>query len=138
MLRRLATTSLRRLIDQHELARLIGIPTHRLPRHLTLLARSGDIQVRADRQPAAWTAVRRYWLAEPTRLQGDPSAHTPTITRHSQRRRAATANVELSLADRLIVMGVDPQVAARLVATYPKGASSRSAASCPSATSKTS
>jgi hypothetical protein len=104
-LRRLATTSYGRLIDQRELARSIGIPAHRLSKHLTLLARNGHLQVRSDRSPDAQTAVR-YWLVEPTRLKGDPPARTPTIARHSQRRRGASASIGLRLVDRLIVMGL--------------------------------
>jgi hypothetical protein len=135
-LRRLATTSYGRLIDQRELARSIGIPAHRLSKHLTLLARNGHLQVRSDRSPDAQTAVR-YWLVEPTRLKGDPPARTPTIARHSQRRRGASASIGLRLVDRLIVMGIDPRVAGRLVATYPTERGGRSAAGYPSAPSKT-
>jgi hypothetical protein len=119
MLRRLAMTSRGRSIDQRELARLIRIPVHRISSHLTLLERSGHIQVRADRRSDAQTALR-YRLAEPARLEGDLPAQTAAMTPQSQRRRVVSGSAELRLVDRLIVMGVDPQVAGRLVAIYPK------------------
>jgi hypothetical protein len=119
MLRRLATTSPGRPIDQHDLARSIGIPTHRLARHLTLLARNGHIQVRSEWPRDVRTAVR-YRLVEPTRDETGVPARTLTMTYQSQRRRATSGSAGLRLTDRLIVMGVDPQVAGCLVASYPK------------------
>jgi predicted transcriptional regulator len=105
MLRRLAATSHHRPVDQRELARLIGMPLHQLPRHLRLLEQSGHIQVRAEGRPSAQTHIR-YRLAEPMAPQ-------------SQGRRAASDSGGLSLVGRLVVMGVDPEVAGRLVVTYP-------------------
>jgi hypothetical protein len=119
MLRRLAATCRSHPIDQRELARSIGIPMHRISRHLTLLKRSGRVRVRAEGRPGAQTAIR-YWLAEPAVAEGDPPPRPAATAPQSQTRRAASGSAGLSLLSRLIVMGVDPQVAGRLVATYPK------------------
>ncbi len=119
MLRRLAAARRGCPIDQRELARSIGIPLQRIARHLTLLERSGRIQVQADGRPDAQTTTR-YWLAAPAVPEGDPPPRTASMAPQSQTRRPARGNAGLSLLDRLIVMGVDAQVAGCLVTTYPK------------------
>jgi hypothetical protein len=111
MLRRLAAAAHARRLGQRELASRIGIPLHRIPRHLTLLQRRGLIRV--DRQPGGLRTPLRYVLEQPTVCGGDPRAGP-------RRARAACSKVSLSLVDRLIIMGVDPQVAGRLVTKYPK------------------
>lgn len=113
MLRRLAATGHGEPIGERELARRIGIPTHQIPRHLALLQRSGRIRI--DGRPSARTPIR-YWLDEPTVDDGGPSPRPRTI----RPSRAPRGTAGLSLLDRLIVMGVDPQVAGRLVAGYPQ------------------
>jgi DNA-binding transcriptional ArsR family regulator len=119
MLRRLGASNPRRPIDREELARSIGIPMHRISRHLTLLERSGRIRVRREGRASARTPIR-YRLAKPAVLEDDPLPRLAAVASQSQTRRAATGNAGLSLVDRLIVVGVHPQVAERLVADYPK------------------
>jgi len=115
MLRRLAATGRGQPISRQELARRIGIPAHRIPRHLALLRRSGLIRI--DGRSSTRTALR---LEASTAQNSDPSLSPRAIRLHRQPSRAASGTAAQSLADRLIVMGVNPQVARRLVASHPK------------------
>lgn len=117
MLRRLATVRRARPIGQRELARHIGIPTHRISRHLTLLQRRRLIRI--DGQPGIRTPLR-YSLEEP--VAHDDGLSTSSLVERSQSRnpRAVASQGQLSLVDRLIIMGVDPHIAGQLVAKYPK------------------
>ncbi len=113
MLRRLAATTRAPTVGQREVAERIGVPAHRIPRHLTLLQRRGLIGVVA--RPSSRAPVR-YSLQEPAGSDGDPFVRPPAV----RPGRATKGTARLSLVDRLIVLGVDPQVAERLVASYPK------------------
>jgi len=113
MLRRLAAIGPAHPLDQRELAHHIGIPTYRITRHLTLLQRRGFLLV--DEPPSARTPIY-YSLDEPTARHGGRRARRPA----PQRARAVDSPARLSLVDRLIIMGVDPQIASQLVAKFPK------------------
>jgi len=104
MLRRLAATSDGQPIDQRELARRIVISAQRIPRHLALLQRMGLIQL----------------VGQPARYNGDPPLSPRTRRAQGRPSRTGSGTAERRLAERLIVIGVDPQVARFLVASYPK------------------
>ncbi len=117
MLRRLAATGDGRPLGQRQLARRIGIPPHRLPRHLALLERVGLIRV--DGRSSARTPIR-YRLEAPAAHNSDPPSSPRARPPQVRPGRGAIRANGLSLLDRLIVLGVDPQVAGRLVVTYPR------------------
>jgi predicted transcriptional regulator len=117
MLRRLATVRHARPIGQRELARHIGIPTHRISRHLTLLQRRGLIRI--DGQPSTRTPLR-YSLEQPVAHDDGLSTRSLVPRPQSRNPRAIASQGQLSLVDRLIIMGVDPHIAGQLVAKYPK------------------
>jgi hypothetical protein len=113
MLRRLAAIGRGHTLDQRELADQIGIPAHRIPRHLTLLQRRGLPGI--DEPPSTRTPIR-YTLEAPTGDLGGGSAHRLL----SEGVQAVDSPDRLSLVDRLIILGVDPHIADQLVAKYPK------------------
>jgi hypothetical protein len=117
MLRRLAATTRARSIDQRQFAHRIGIPAYRIPRHLTLLQRRGLIRIHgrlSTRGPI------RYSLQGPAVYDGDAFARPPAMQPRSRSSRQIRGAAGLSLADRLIIVGVDPKVAERLITRYPR------------------
>jgi len=114
MLRRLAATNSGRAIGQSELARHVGIPAHRIPWHLALLRRSGVIRIQGE---SSARVPNHYWIMEPAMLSDRPP-RAAAMAAQSQTRGTASSTAR-NLLQRLIVIGVDPRVAGRLVATYP-------------------
>jgi hypothetical protein len=115
ILRRLATTGRGRAIGQSELGRHVGIPAHRIPRHLSLLQRSGLIHIEGE---LSTRIPNRYWIMGPAML-GERPPRTAAIAAQS-RTQGTASSAGRSLLQRLIAMGVDPQIAGPLVATYPR------------------